>query len=312
MRRHILHYKVLFLQLNLIFSALSVTAQNYVNNGSFEDYGECQAPYVYMDVSGWYRVPQHAGSPDYFNACTNFWNASIPTSSWGTQIPEDGNAYIGLASYVYPGEIREYAETQLSMPLIAGELYYVSFFVSLVESSKYASNNIGVILTTDQVIGSNSFAHLDFIPQIYASEIVTNKEIWTEVSGIYQAIGGEQFLTFGNFHSDEQTLTILLAESGNDSSYYFIDNVSVSPLLSVSQFDVNVLKIFPNPFSEELYVNLENDIIRQVKIYSGAQLIKTLNGNFENLDLSSLSQGTYIAVITTNSGKLLAKKIVKK
>lgn len=71
-----------------------------------------------------------------------------------------------------------------------------------------------------------------FHPQIVAADYIWDKEIWTEVRGLYKAQGGERYLTIGSF-SDERNYrkSPTYYEKKNDLFadsvyvYYYIDDV---------------------------------------------------------------------------------------
>ena len=65
--------------------------------------------------------------------------------------------------------------------------------------------------------------------------------------------------------------------------------------------------MYPNPTKSTIYV--DGSDVQQVEIFSvsGKSILKS---NQQNLNLSGLAKGTYLAEITTAKGKLL-KKIVK-
>ena len=81
-----------------------------------------------------------------------------------------------------------------------------------------------------------------FHPQIVASDYIWDKEIWTEVRGLYKAQGGEKYLTIGSF-SDERNYrkSPTYYEKKNDLFadsvyvYYYIDDVSVIPVSSAEE-----------------------------------------------------------------------------
>jgi len=86
---------------------------------------------VFYGISNWYSVARHFGTPDYYNTCGDPNNgASVPNSWLGYQIPYEGNAYVGLYGYNKAGgDVREYVQTRLTSPLIAGQWYRISFLM---------------------------------------------------------------------------------------------------------------------------------------------------------------------------------------
>jgi hypothetical protein len=79
-------------------------------------------------------------------------------------------------------------------------------------------------------------------------------------------------------------------------------------------YEMSDVNLFPNPVGDKLSLQLPlNTHCNEVKIYNIAGiLLKTQNNNFDNIDLSYLSQGVYIVKINLNDGYICTKKIVKK
>ncbi len=166
-----------------------IVAQNLVPNYSFEIYDTCPyAPNQVPFAAPWANPT--SASPDYFNDCnTNGLGAGSNLVGGGGA--NSGFAYAGVDLYEPAFIIRDYIEVQLTAPLAPGVLYYVEFYVSLSDSSKYAVSNIGAYLSSNYVSSGSSNALL-FSPQIFNpnSNIITDKVAWTKISGTFLAGGG--------------------------------------------------------------------------------------------------------------------------
>src|SRR5262249_851031 len=103
------------------FFSSSVSGQNLLPNGSFELYYSCPTHTNEVDsCKGWHGV---LNTPDYFNTCSNY-PVSIPDNIAGDQLPFEGNAYAGLATYTAPNSnYREIIGSQLIGTLIPGNTY---------------------------------------------------------------------------------------------------------------------------------------------------------------------------------------------
>ena len=138
----------------LFFVCIShlVISQNLVPNPSFEEYTTCP---VFINDFGklinW-NNPSN-GSPNYFNICSNG-NVGVPNNNFGYQNPFSGNGYIGLCLHTESIEnYREYAQIELSEPLVANIKYYVSYYVSLADSFNSATSEICALLTDNSFLG---------------------------------------------------------------------------------------------------------------------------------------------------------------
>ena len=70
--------------------------------------------------------------------------------------------------------------------------------------------------------------------------------------------------------------------------------------------------LFPNPVEDRLSLQLsENVSCKNVGIYGiDGRLLKSQNDNFENIDVSDLPTGLYIAKINLNDGTVFTEKVV--
>lgn len=235
----------------------SQTGQNLVFNPSFEEYRECprkiDALGTLTIVDAWFQPT--AGSADYFNVCGSR-ECGVPRNKLGVQQAHSGNGFCGI--YCSKTDYREYLQTQLKEPLKAGEQYKISFYVSLSEYSSGAVATIGALFTPDRVSDTvrrvlmrKEIRHIapgvsQTVASYYEPQVVNDfdrvlddTEGWMLVSGIFNAKGGEQFLTIGNFFpasqsnlTDLDSLTYLLP-----GAYYYIDDVSLVCLTCGKQKD---------------------------------------------------------------------------
>ncbi|MEZ4853966.1 T9SS type A sorting domain-containing protein [Flavobacterium sp.] len=292
------------------------SAQNLVPNPSFEVYTQCPNSQTQINyVSQWNRPPNTTGTPDYFNSCA-VGTVDTPSNIYGTQEPFDGNGYVGICTYYQTpttSNFREYIQTQLISPLVNGETYQVSFYVSLSENPGLASNNIGAIFTVNQLTGNGSNLPIVVLPQILHQDIVLDTTGWTQISGTYTATGNEQYLTIGNFFDNAQTQTQITGGTwGSTQAIYYIDNVSVTPFLKQEDFVQNKIKIFPNPVTDSFSINaIENETITNIELYSGYNLVKRFSINDTIFDIKELPTGIYYLSVTFESNNKIMSKIIK-
>ena len=73
------------------------------------------------------------------------------------------------------------------------------------------------------------------------------------------------------------------------------------------------IMFYPNPVTATLYVADPNQQIEKLIIYNvSGTIIKNIESNFENIDMSTLNSGSYIAKIITKDGSSTSQIIVKK
>jgi len=217
------------------------TGANLVANGDFEEFVFCPVGFTERPIRKLiphWEVPSK-GTPDYFNACSKR-DAGVPSNFAGRIFAHSGFGYAGLilrSSFtnenkitgVKPLDYREYIQTELYEPLVRGKRYKIQFWVCNSSGSRYAVDAIGAVFTGDKIRVENSGV-LDYTPVVKNSRnnMLINQAYWIAVEGIYEAKGGEKFLTIGNFNYNYATLFTMMDPSSKfNYAYYYIDDVTV-------------------------------------------------------------------------------------
>ncbi|MBL7888091.1 MAG: T9SS type A sorting domain-containing protein [Bacteroidia bacterium] len=308
---------------------ITIKAQNLVPNWSFEDNTQCPNSGGQINLaSPWYSPS--ASTPDYFNQCGTTGYQSL--NVWGYQIARTGLAYSSVCVYgSTSSSIRDYIQAQLLDTLIAGENYCVSFYVSHAGMSSFFNTYMPIVISEIGMLFSNNpITSSNYLPFPYTPQIVSPTGTflsdtlnWMEISGIYTALGGERFITIGNFKDDANTDTLHLIENGLDpQGYYYIDDVSVincNDTLSsvneiVNQYD---FKLYPNPNNGQMVLEytLEKNEEAVLNIYDIAgKLISSylINSNNKSIAINenNLDAGIYYYSISVNGKSVKSDKLV--
>ncbi len=81
--------------------------------------------------------------------------------------------------------------------------------------------------------------------------------------------------------------------------------------LSTTDFELNKIKVYPNPTNSILFTNLQNKKIVKVELLNtNAQCILTVKNNLHRIDLSELPSGIYMMRMYTED-ETFCRKIVK-
>lgn len=298
---------LLFICLTVSFTT-SLQAQNLVPNASFEVQDTCPMVSQLFLAPPWNSPTP--GSPDLFN---NSCNGQVGS-------PRTGVGSAGLFTYSTFPNNREYMQVQLTAPLIAGQAYEVSFYTKRLDSpiAAYSIDRIGAHLSTTPIAITNSTAALTaYEPQIEHTGSFIFGSNYTQVSDIYVASGGEQYLIIGNFRDDATTGTLELNLGGTLRAYNYIDDVSVSPITNVNSSDNGRhVKVFPNPSNGILTLDILHptplsELSLEVIDLTGRVVRQEVYGNTAQkiLNLSSLSKGMYIIRIFSGGEYFAHKKV---
>lgn len=227
--------------------------QNLVYNGDFELYNSCpytlstpsQNPKEITKCLGW-SAPTY-GTSDYFNFCAPLY-VGIPSNFFGTQWPNSGNAYCGFHAYLVENMQNvshwwEYLQDSLTTSLIANHTYSVSFYISWAENqSGLCCKNIGAYFTPNRVLQLNSPAPLNLPAQIKDTICRQDSLSWMLISGSFNALGNERYITIGHFADSLTFDTALVKRWDGDyyaSIYYYVDDVKLIDITSNDTVTLN-------------------------------------------------------------------------
>lgn len=301
-------------------------AQNLIPNGSFED--TIHRNFGLKFPRSW--VIPNSTSHDYY---TPFHNSNkpdfgSPQNVAGFQAASSGQGYMGIIIYsLYANNstkrYREYIQNQLTDTLKKDSVYTLELYVSLADSMRYASKGILGVYFSNNVISSNNDSYLPYNPQIIVSpnSYITNKSNWKKFSFLYTAMGGEKYITIGNFN-DSNLIDTLNVGGGTQiwsiAIYYYIDDVSLTAHNGSVGIQENSLarslKYYPNPIQKSLYLESTTTQNLEFQLYStlGKQIEMHINklGNSYELSTAHLSRGIYF--LRVDSGEQLTTiKLVK-
>ncbi len=308
----------------------TTSAQNLVNNPSFELYDTCPtmintgSPDQVAYATGWYSS---LGSPDYFNACVPSGpEISVPSNFVGNQNAYNGNAYCGFITYMTSVFYREIISSQLTSSLTIGQKYYVTLYVNYSGVFSYRccpQDKIGVLFSSVRYTITSpppisNFAH------IYATTLISDTLNWVKISGSLIADSSYQYINVGSFFDNAHTDTINLEP--NSYNYYYLDAICVSTdsltcnntegISDISLSDETIV-VYPNPSSGKIFVesNVFVGIKVGIKMYNFlGQMVETNTTDGSNnkieLDISNLPEGIYLLAYTINNKKY-SKTIIK-
>jgi OOP family OmpA-OmpF porin len=218
--------------------------QNLVPNSGFEDtnikklrsYGQMEE--VSKDWFSATEVPA-----DIYGDGAKGDKIAIPKNDYGTQEPAAGLCYAGFRAYSKDSRMqRSYLEVQLPQMLDRDTMYCVSFDISLADQSRYAVNDIGVVVS-DRKIEQPNLGDMILKPDVKqkTNKVFQYAEGWEKFCGTFVGTGQEEYIVIGCFGSrSEMTIDKVkrpmgLTGSQLNHAYYFIDNVEIIKIKAKSQ-----------------------------------------------------------------------------
>ena len=234
--------------LSLLLLSYTVWSQNLVQNPSFEQVDNCvhRVGQFQQNVKFW-SVPTK-GTTDLFNSCSQG-EIGIPDNFSGIQDVKFEMNYAGC--YFYSGkDYREYIQGAFYTTLEKGKKYRFSIYVSLADYSNIAIKNIGVLMSSFPIKGE--FEH-ELSPKkrkdsikthylnIQSEKYLDNKQHWVQISEEFIAQGNEHYITIGNFNKNKETnkKVVIQDQVPNDTSYYYLDMVSVEAIQKEPEHQFN-------------------------------------------------------------------------
>lgn len=236
--------KILLFVFYLSLHHLAFGQFNLVQNPSFEQCVNCP-------TNGGAEV----GAQFTNNVILPFWNnpSSVEASpdychfnTVGEQA-FDGNSMIGIITFfsIFDPQFalynngREYLQSELLDSLLFKKYYLIEFYTyvgGVLGQGGFLANNFGLHFS-DTSLHTSNFYNIPLLPQIkyFKNEIIDTSNSWIKVSSLYEATGGEKYMTVGNFNTDSETDFICLYPfwPAEGKCYMLFDNFSVTPLDSI-------------------------------------------------------------------------------
>jgi hypothetical protein len=281
--------------------------ENLVLNPSFEDTASMTYGYPFVVTSNWWSA--NGSDADYFSPFESLLPLGsgqvlgVPFSYAGYQVAQDGQAYCGLVIYESTGDTKEYLQGFLSEPLISGQSYCVSIWVSLADSSGLRSCDFQVAFTNENMNDGSVGGSLGLQNSVSFDIADIDTSSWTQYQAVYIAAGGEQFIYLGSNTPSKQ---LTCAEEYNstwawNTAYILIDHVSVE-LSTTCEMPVRELEeakwfIYPNPVEKFIHVSgLASNNSCWIMLNTAGDVILTgdLKEDHSFIDVSQFASGIYL------------------
>jgi len=170
---------------------------------------------------------------------------------------------------------------------------------------------LGVYFSSNAV-SANHTEHLPYTPQLVVSPntYITDKVNWVKIDLQYQAQGGEEYITIGNFNDTNYIDTTFVPGGGNafwmQASYYYLDDIWLSHCDSLPEslvsglnepFLSQMFKVYPNPFVSEITIESKGKENLQFMLYNSlGQVVEVQvqqRGHRQQISTGNLPKGIY-------------------
>ena len=281
------------------------TAQNLIDNPSFESKTNCpQNTSSFEHLVTNVTLPS-SSSADYFNSCANK-SFGVPLNERGVQDAAEGDAYAGLYFYAL-NDYREYLQLNTLNTLREKYPYKITMKVSRAETSSVALKNMSVMLVSDQVRMPNSSvitnARLDMVDNLQFHEVkltadnsLTEEKEWITMTGEFEAKGFENHIIIGNFNDNTRTQLIHEKQSitNSDFAYYYIDDLGLEELPKTNFETDRIYVLERDPYEPKGYKLDEVALENVKKIYKylkdNAEVQMKITGHSSQLDTPEYNQ----------------------
>jgi outer membrane protein OmpA-like peptidoglycan-associated protein len=263
----------------LVFLSNTLVGQNLVLNPSFEEGAVCDGSTERIDkINNWSNV---AGNPSYINTSC-FLSKESKAFVQGMKLPPASEGEV-LSVQKFDRET-ECQQGELTKPLEEGKKYIVQMRVRLpIQFCQQAINDVGVVLSTTALDTYEDRSVID-LPALSLKNNtqtpISKQYEWEEVSALYTAKGGEQFIAIGNFSSNN--VGLFENRGKKECTYLFIDLVSVSEFTEqvlVQYVPDMALKKDQRLLLKEVVFEEGSDVLKPSSFKILESLAKTLKGN---------------------------------
>ena len=225
-----------------------------------------------------------------------------------------GTGSVDVNETAYSGVITVNSGTTVNLEALAGDEYHFTGWTGdLVSVNEMES----VIMDGDKVITAG-FAINEYTLTIHyagTGSVKVDGNTYSDVINVnsgtaldLEAVAGDGFI-FTGWSGDHTSVTNPITLTITDD-YTITASFEISTgMNSISNREVDV---YPNPFSETIYINTSGTLDRVIITSLSGQMVKTMEMNGQNqMDAGDLEKGTYLMELRFTSGIRIIKKIIR-
>lgn len=270
---------------------------NMIENGGFENLdGKLKRKGGIEVAKGW-KSPT-ATNADLYSETVQGSPVSVPKNDHGDQSALNGQNYAGVMWWSYMNkEPRSYLSAKFKKMLKKDQKYCIRYYVSLSDLSKYGTDQLAAYVSK-MVVKKDDASSLTYEAQVPAmrTRIFDDLYGWQGVCGVYEAKGDEQFIIIGNFAANEKTNNVKIKRPKGETrvqqanAYYYIDDVSVVPIKSMSECSCEQVDKAASEFIYSRKVAVNKSLPPAAQLDQGAVYFKRFNRNIDGSFMPMLNE----------------------
>ena len=279
------------IQLYLLFILIfGYTNAQTIINGDFENHLLTGCNYNNTDIVFNSKFETIKAFGNSYNQSGGGFVGEVDIQTFGCNInPQSGSWCLGLSSGTMSSNDADAISLQLTSGLIIGQSYRLSFY--LFSNLNENLNNLKIGLSGS----SSSFGNL-----VYTAVPINNYS-WNYHQFDFVATDSSNFITVSN--------------TPGINGWNQIDNFSLNNVLSTSEFELNKLVLYPNPFSFSATLKSKIELVNaKVTVYNtlGQEVknIENINGSSVIIFRENLSKGIYFIKTEQDNKVLSINKVI--
>ncbi|MEQ6119937.1 OmpA family protein [Reichenbachiella sp. MALMAid0571] len=180
------------------------------------------------------------GTPDYYSEIRRV--RDVPSHISVGANTKGENSYMGIILYHSPSTqyltYSEHLQTRLAKQLVKDQVYCIKLDILLSQNSGFYIDQFDALFTEAPIkIEANTFQTTNH-HKVEFNKALNNRNKWKRLCASYISDGSEKYLTIGNLqkNKDMNKVSIKPYQKSsldiNESAYYLIDNVELTPVSS--------------------------------------------------------------------------------
>lgn len=240
----------------------------------------------------------------------------------------EGGKWVGTLTAMKPGEgYLYYSGKEANLTYPSSNVFSVSEYSAMAKAAS--------VSPAPWIVESNNYPdNMNVIANVYTSESIAPEGLYTigafvgdACVGMGKYIDGKLFMTANGNTENTQTITFKAYDNSTGLTHDVIETIpfsntlvgsiavpqklTVSDQTGIKQISVSDYNIYPKPLHDRMYINGSVENIKSITMITmgGVRVIQTDGYNVNGINVSYLTPGTYVVVLSTTTGTYVDKVI---